>query len=140
MNRKALFTSILLGVFVTVLLAGIGTAMQSPATAKADTTTPTAPVQTAAIPNDASAALQIVQQTYPASRISGQPQAVRFDGRAAYEVSTEQGLVYVDAATKQILSVPAALNTAPPPQQYARKYERDHDDDDEGEHGERDDG
>lgn len=137
MNRKALFTSILLGVFATVLLAGIGTAMQSPSTAKTDATT-AAPVQATA---DAAVALQTVQQAYPTSRISGQPQAVRFDGRAAYEVNTEQGLVYVDAETKQILSVPAALNTAPPPQQqYAREHEREHDDDEEGEHGERDDG
>ena len=59
------------------------------------------PAQSAYISPDEAA--QAALAAVPGARLLRQPELVAFQGATAYEVTLDQGLVYVDAATRQIL-------------------------------------
>jgi hypothetical protein len=81
-------------------------------------------------------AAQAALLAVPGARLLRPPELVNFQGTTAYEVVLDQGAVYVDAATSQIL-----YNGADAAQMSVRRGEHeDHDgDDDHGEHGDGDD-
>jgi hypothetical protein len=81
-------------------------------------------------------AAQAALLAVPGARLLRPPELVNFQGTTAYEVVLDQGAVYVDAATSQIL-----YNGADAAQWTTRRGEHeDHDgNDDHGEHGDDDD-
>lgn len=153
MNRPMLLTAAILTAFALVLTGGVVATLAAPQSNAADPGT--APLdqreaewrqllaqanerleQAYATPNPPSPAqpqdigvlraAQAALLAVPGARLLNPPELVNYEGTPAYEVLLDQGTVYVDAATGQVLyNGPAA--TA-----QMTRAEDDHDDDDGG--------
>lgn len=124
-QRNAMLMAAAVTAFVLVLAGGVGSAMlaaAAPAPAGPATLplvdAPAAPVQPAqaAYPVTAEQARSAALQAAPGTRVLGTPELVSFEGTPAYEVVLDQGKVYVDASTGQVLynGVTAAQAPAQP--------------------------
>ncbi len=87
-------------------------------------------------------ALALGLQQVPGSSALKMPELVNFQGKVAYEVVLNLGLLYLDADTGAVLyngvSVPAVAQPAAPSHRY-KEHDDDHEDDDEHEEDEDDD-
>lgn len=136
-QRTALLAAAGITAFILVLIGGLvaRTAAAPPAAAPA-----VAPgvvqfdpgAAPAGYPVTASLAGVLAQTAAPGARLVKTPELVDFEGRAAYEVTTAQGLIYVDASTGQVLYNGAAALVQP------RAGADGENEDEHGEHGDDD--
>jgi hypothetical protein len=161
MNRPLFITAAFLTAFVLVLTGGvvaIASASRPAAAASADPPTDAREAQwqallaqanerlqqayadqgQAAAPVDDLGALGAARAALlaaPGARLLQPPERVRFEGVTAYEVVLDQGVVYVDAATGQVLyNGPAAAQTALRSRgddEHDEHEQHEHDDDDD---------
>ncbi len=109
-QRTALIVSAMLTAFILVIAGGVAASlMQSNAGAEpalASTTTPPqtpAPAQQPDPAVSAAQATKIAGDTVTGATLQQDPELVNFQGRVAYEVLLDQGAVYVDANSGQVL-------------------------------------
>jgi uncharacterized membrane protein YkoI len=124
-QSSALILAAIVTAFVLVVVGGVTATLMQPAPAQTAPTTQSAPAEqnapTQPAPADATtittdrAALLALDATEGA-QLSGTPELVSFEGTTAYEVILNQGKVYVDAQTGDVLhngAAPAVPATAP---------------------------
>ncbi len=109
-QRTALIVSAMVTAFVLVIAGGVAASLMQPVAGAepvpASTTNPPqtpAPAQPPDPAVSAAQAAQIARDTTTGATLQHDPELVNFQGRVAYEVLLDQGAVYVDADSGQVL-------------------------------------
>lgn len=114
-QRTALFLSAVMTAFILVVVSVVGqgvtaiAALNEPATTVDTPTTVPANAQAESVPTPISQlssgqAAQIALKVAPGAAVQGTPELVSFQGKVAYEVVLDQGKIYIDANSGEILS------------------------------------
>ena len=132
-QRTALIVSAMVTAFVLVIAGGVAASLRQPVAGAepvpASTTSPPqtlAPAQSPDPAVSAAQAAQIARDTTTGAILQQDPELVNFQGSVAYEVLLDQGVVYVDANSGQVLhngTVAASGGNGPPRGENRKPYD-----------------